>query len=67
MEKKRIDTQLKGARWVILLFGIISWFCMVFSDYGDEALRWSLMFLIAGVTFFMFVVTTFIAYFLSNK
>lgn len=67
MEKKEIDKQLKGARWIILLFGILSWFFMVFSEYGDELFRWSLMFLIAGITFFMFIVTTFIAYILSNK
>jgi len=67
MEKKTVERELKGARWGIVILGILSWWAMVFSEYGDETFRYSLVFLIGGITIFMFAVTTFIAYFLSNK
>ena len=67
MEKKEINTQLYGARWAILFAGIVSLCLMTISEYGDAAFRWSLIFLMFGIIFFMFVVTSFIAYFLSDN
>ncbi|MBN1861371.1 MAG: hypothetical protein JW840_07925 [Candidatus Thermoplasmatota archaeon] len=66
MEKKEIK-RLYNGRWAILFAGIVSIFSMITSEYGDNAFRWSFVFLIVGITIFMFEVTTFIAYFLSNK
>jgi len=67
MEKKAVERELKGGRWAILLAGILSLVFMVFSEYGDKAFRWSLIFFIVGITIGMFEVTTFLLYFLSNK
>ena len=67
MEKKAFEKELKLNRWAIVLAGIISCFTLQFSEYGDGAFRWSFAFLIVGITIFMFVVTTFILYSVSNK
>lgn len=66
MEKK-LERQFKSARWAILLLGILSWWAMVFSEYGDELFRFSLIFLIGAITIFMFEVITFIVSFRSNQ
>jgi hypothetical protein len=67
MEKKAFEMELKGSRVAILITGIVSWVFMVFSEYGDKAFRWSLIALIVGITIFMYGVTTFLLYSISNK
>jgi len=67
MEKKAVERELKGARVAILIAGIVSWFLMVFSEYADKEFRFSLIFLIAEITIFMYAVTTFLLNTLSNK
>ena len=67
MEKKGIDKELKGARIAILILGIVSWFLMVFSEYGDEAFRFSLISIFVGITIFMYAVITFLLKYPNNK
>ena len=67
MEKKAVERELKVARVTILIAGIISLAIMAFSEYADRTFRFSLAFLIVGITIFMYAVTTFLLYTLSNK
>jgi len=67
MEKKGIDKELKGARIAILILGIVSWFLMVFSEYGDEAFRFSLISIFLGITIFMYAVITFLLKYPNNR
>ena len=67
MEKKAVERELKGARIAILIFGTVSWFLMVFSEYGDEAFRFSLISLFLGITIFMYAVITFLLKYPNNK
>ena len=67
MEKKGIDKELKGARIAILILGIVSWFLMVFSEYGDEAFRFSLISIFVGITIFMYAVITFLLKYPNNR
>jgi hypothetical protein len=66
MEKKGIKL-IYSARWTILFCGMVSVYSMITSEYADIAFRQSLVFLIVGIIIFMFIVTTSIANFLSNK
>jgi hypothetical protein len=67
MEKKFVERELKVARAGIIILGILSWFFMLFSEYGDKTFRWALISIIVGITLFMYAVITFLLYSLSNK
>jgi hypothetical protein len=67
MEKKFVERELKGARVAIVIAGILSWLLMVFSEYGDEAFRFSLISIFLGITIFMYAVITFLLKYPNNK
>jgi hypothetical protein len=60
VEKNDKKKRYRGASAGILLTGLMSWFLMVFSEFGDLAFRFSLISLFVGITIFMYEMTHFI-------